>query len=959
LVLQRFSGLFGFTFEGFWFRDQANQIHAQADPRAPGEWPTHDPLDWLHKAGAAEGIRWNTFANVGEFDLIAVDLVQPGEVLPDNLDLAPLGVRNSFVVDLPTWLLGLPACLQRWYLAYVARRHVCITDEWLSNSLTNWLAGRPRTSWNYRALCDQARTMVSRQYPRWDTLPRSTDILTLHVDVAWVSTLLDHAASATYVQRVTSPYLPQINGLLQHMDVPDTNPVLSLMQMGGGRFWAAFLTGLYVVWSCRHSLLSFAARRVLAPGFLRLPSSAQVRAAFPDVAPFLERCSAAMLNFAAMLPTRDWRFWAPITIVPFYEEGLKALTGKYGWIVLESLLNHKVLIHPQVFLCHSVVGAGRTYFERVLIHLVWNLIAVLTVALKPGGVVAPGTMRWWDVLHKIWTVMCKFLRPTRIRTPSVAKPEWVERFGYARLMFPSPTYADSEYEIIPFPADQRMMPCQHVPNVGTVATCPFLSVQGSLDTVRMDNSVFAVINPHNVPFLVPAGDPELLLAAITARLLSPPPLAPLEQAKMWAKVPPITELPLPTLCYNEYYNAWKSTFDARKRARLVQAETRIHESSLLVQPTVMFLKRDEALQKTSGRFKPRVICNVAPEVQVALGPYIAGAYHRLHQLWDISPNNVGPGLSVTFGCGLTDLELDSWMLAVQSHLESTWIIVAGDDSVVCWKGRWFACDATAFDQSQSFGPLRWEHKQLALLGVPGAAIQVLKKSCASRLVTRHRKSVQQLEIDRRHRWMRDTGGPDTSLGNSLCMAAGWCEAVRRLPANVDHATLKDFFLTQLGFDMKISELPVNKVSFLKGCWVPSLLGEMHWVPLPSRYLKFGKALRDPCQIYHISDPVAAAAYHYRCIASSYRTYQNVPLIGCFVRRWLQEGDYPNVLHPYKPQHVREVDNTPTSELYEFFAEYYSVDASMFLSLESIIGVLPLFAYVGHPLLRVLAEHDYD
>jgi len=516
-----------------------------------------------------------------------------------------------------------------------------------------------------------------------------------------------------------------------------------------------------------------------------------------------------------------------------------------------------------------------------------------------------------------------------------------------------------------FPQSECYVPLQDDVNAPDKPACPDLVVTGiPNDRYVVANRNYVAFLPTDVPLYACAKTPHMLYKAVQLRILARPPLAPSAQRENWRQVEKFCTLPPhPVIQYDAVYPAWLANFPPSKQKQMVAVKSQIDRDGLDFQhlTTKLFVKMDETLPRTTLSYKPRVIANVDPRIQVAVGPYIREAQTRLHMAWSVDcdpqyrhDDNL---YHVCFGSGLTDVQLSTWMRRTQAHPDVWFIMVAGDDSIVAHDGTYVCADASSFDQSQSFGPLAFEWVLLSRLGLPEAAIDVLHRmATAPYSVDRDLDFGRSIHIDRQKRPMRDTGGPDTTIGNSIVMAAAWLFV---LMMNGDYVQLFLF----LGFAMKINRCTIDTANFLKGSW-PTIDGERCWLPLPSRFLKFGKSLTDPRVIFRTKDLLRACQMFCHNLASSYQTASAVPLIGTFVTKYLmthsvQQMSNDKDMHLYSVVLVQRLAPRDRNELLRYYSAYYEVPEGWFIECEEMIRTAPLFSFLQHPLFRRLAEHDYE
>jgi hypothetical protein len=315
------------------------------------------------------------------------------------------------------------------------------------------------------------------------------------------------------------------------------------------------------------------------------------------------------------------------------------------------------------------------------------------------------------------------------------------------------------------------------------------------------------------------------------------------------------------------------------------------------------------------------------------------------------------------------------------------ILVCGDDSIVALCGTddvvYFEGDASMFDQSISFGPLKLEYHILVECGVPEEITKMLYQVASNTFeVKPHVRDGDQsmFWLNREARPMRDTGGADTYVGNTIIMATAWfyvcCELsagrwgdLKRDALN----TITDLF-SYLGFDMKLQMTAnENRMTFLKGMWYPVQAPVVEgkefgfkniWGPLPSRILKMGKSLDDPRSMYHERDMLKAGAYFLSDVASSYSTFLQVPLVRAFVRRYREESEraqhrktklsYYSANSSGQFTHIN-LDDAALSCV----CERYNVTREDILLTESLIESSSAFTFLSSPVFINAAHVDYS
>jgi hypothetical protein len=380
---------------------------------------------------------------------------------------------------------------------------------------------------------------------------------------------------------------------------------------------------------------------------------------------------------------------------------------------------------------------------------------------------------------------------------------------------------------------------------------------------------------------------------------------------------PVSKISTQTL--DDHWVAHFDTSFARKRAAraiLRKLESPLDSTARQMRSTKIDLKKNELLfQRASdgsqiyAAFKARPIANVAPENQGEVGPETNAAstglkavFHPLcrhgTRLQYLTPRDSTYSIYFYYGGACTDFDLSAFMdIFLEDPKERViYVIVSGDDvaALVRWNGRMttIEADMSMFDQSHGTAALR---SQMLLGFAFGMSIKVSCLLDASHYATYIVPTTQGPIKLRRVRPSRDTGGADTSFGNSLTVGTATVFAlIESIAHSKDDASLFDeAVLTatylELGFKAKLrvhrplhdaSHVPLRTVTFLKGKWwtVEDAPGHYAWAPLPSRVLKFGKCLRDPRELYAGLDRAAAMEAYLAGQSAQYKTFADVPLL---------------------------------------------------------------------------------
>jgi len=465
---------------------------------------------------------------------------------------------------------------------------------------------------------------------------------------------------------------------------------------------------------------------------------------------------------------------------------------------------------------------------------------------------------------------------------------------------------------------------------------PLLIHKNTLPQIQKETKVYThFFLPTSMPTLRASASTRNLEAVNYLRLLKPNIITPLEQRPPWEEIR--RDLPLDLgqtktdlFVWEELVPGWIDKMDSAKRKRYENALTSFLAGGISLlekaaQTTKIMVKTDEVLMQVklanlNGRerlmvtLKPRPIANVNPVVQIYLGPNIYECQHAIAARWCERPEPyVFGGLEfyMTYACGFTDHNLSSWWWFAHNRLRSgpgVFILVSGDDSLIVMRVAervWYVeADASMFDQTQSGAVLETVSEYYRYFGLDQQRADFLVKLAHSDYVSYAKEDFGgEFRIKRKLRGYRDTGGADTSLGNSVAIGLAFKTVIQR--TNYSEPLLDQWLLEfkRLGFQMKMKvTLDSFEVSFLKGLWYsvhwPSntadhLPWDRYWGPLPSRVLKVGKSYRDPREIYGIHQPgltyERAANLYLSDVAHGYSYFLQVPLLRSFVDAF-DEGD---------------------------------------------------------------------
>lgn len=378
---------------------------------------------------------------------------------------------------------------------------------------------------------------------------------------------------------------------------------------------------------------------------------------------------------------------------------------------------------------------------------------------------------------------------------------------------------------------------------------------------------------------------------------------------------------------DETLTEWLEHTDRAKRKRYESAletvlNAPLQPASKKVTMCQINIKTDEVLLKvrkddsTNGSI-PRPIHAVDPTVAVTLGPQIHLATKYLKTILNRQAfGRVGPyHIKIYFAAGASDVELSKWFTAAvygadDPDTRTITIFVAGDDSLLVTPWGILTGDLSACDRTISLEALLAEASVLRDQGVTSGLLEILMASCHATLRASVNSTSNTCVFVTRH-WERNTGGVDTTYGNSVCVIQAWHLAVILVladpptlgaPLSQQHLSDINTTFTNLGLSLKlrVSELPFRPgappAEFLKGWWLPSTdrdgVVDFAWTFLPSRFLKCSKTLHDPRLTMRRGDRPSfdvAMARFMDGISSCLLEFGNPPMIRRVLTNWQLPG----------------------------------------------------------------------
>jgi hypothetical protein len=489
-------------------------------------------------------------------------------------------------------------------------------------------------------------------------------------------------------------------------------------------------------------------------------------------------------------------------------------------------------------------------------------------------------------------------------------------------------------------------------------------------------TVFYLFGATSVPGRVPNKNDEMLDFVLNNRILVAAPMSDLQQANAWRDVPLCIQANTAPMDWLNMLPSWLDSIDDLKKRKKYKRQVELLKRFGLdlidraTEETEIMVKGDEMLCKMTSDLRvllnPRSIAIVHPAIQVRVGPFIKEAATRLKEQWSLTNpcwyEINGWTVYISYAGAATDYDLSCWYKMVMEKIKTKtiFIIVSGDDSLIIRMNTdgsidFVEGDASMFDQSQGTGPLMFELKMLYLLGVDQETISILSESFGSTYVAKSRDRARSVKIKRKGvRYMRDTGGPTTSFGNSVVMGSACTFA--STADNIENAFLS------LGFDMKLRyRQGIEQCTFLKGMWYRCCGPEFthYWGPLPSRVLKIGKTLTNPCELYKTKDLVAAYKLFANDLSVAYSYYVKVPCL----RKFILNFKIGPLIHNLIEDHKIKAANIAKPPLIERdviaqVAAHYGVEEGLVYNFEE--GFPRQVCYFHeHPLYVKMALVDYS
>jgi hypothetical protein len=428
--------------------------------------------------------------------------------------------------------------------------------------------------------------------------------------------------------------------------------------------------------------------------------------------------------------------------------------------------------------------------------------------------------------------------------------------------------------------------------------------------------------------------------------------------------------------------------------------------------TKVFMKWNEMLVRFSLRdgklfpeVKPRPIHNVPREFLASYGSFIYEAQLRFKKMADgkhsiVIPYGFRKGKRLTFHYAAENMSTlgNSLDRFFDDDSMDMLIYLLGDDSYFIEKlprlpgenpdlpkYQVVCMDYSSYDATQGKSALMIEYAFLEeFLKVPKVVTRALYKLALNVLLVSHGKGdeserLYKLDIGAH----RDTGGADTSLGNSIVNLSAWYTAL----CDIDRPylsqkvmeeqfnklglviTMKNFSIYE---DKAISE-PIPG-DFLRGIFMRDITGVVRWTPLPSPLIKVGKLQTpDIFKMYKkkalerlypgIPLDKAACINNLRESASTLYQYKTLPIFRAFVTRWYNKDYVPiaKMFRNYSDSDLRGPSDGPqlyfdTDRALLSWKRHYGMEIDI-ANIESYFLSAPINTVLMDPIWLILAQ-DY-
>lgn len=617
--------------------------------------------------------------------------------------------------------------------------------------------------------------------------------------------------------------------------------------------------------------------------------------------------------------TSNWL--SAVFLAPIIEEIIKEYTG-IGLPVLEYLANlsqgYNTLF---AYLMHLYTLYGNSwqpfpYWTRVLIHFLWNAGIGIQMLLLGRDNCLP---------IPVGDSCFRFLfNPSFINTGFVSAVLWLKSYLcslFSHRSFSNVNCTQSIISILesPQPSIPIVYDMPFCPKFGTTfiftSDAPiikeFANAELELDDCFPDGDLFNTrpsigfypIILFSVNAYVPSNSLQNYRAIVYNRLGAAVPLPTDDQASnwdamdlsifdKWANIVEAVDPPPYDSLVLEFVNHFRQGRKVKEYQRAYDSfkERGFALSNKAITKTRIFIKRDELVLRYSEPvvdWSPRIIMDVDKDIQLRIGPYC------LHYANVLKYNPLVDDkhkIKMYYAAGISIELLNTYVSNLFYEPQYKHVFAAGDDCLVIYYDgyRWtcYEGDASKFDSTVSTGPLSFQLDFMKNCGLDPFDAKILQISFTNKLVCKIKKddTYYSLSVCRCQRPLRNTGGPDTSFGNTLCMLAGWYNALTNVNG---FGSLASYFEEVIGFRMKLKCIPFEDSTFLKGHFV-NTHDAWFWTPLPSRLLKLGKSLKDPKVLYRsfTQDRHVANLMFMHDLCYGIQQLPLDPILRAWVNRWL-------------------------------------------------------------------------
>jgi hypothetical protein len=924
--------------------------------------------------GATTALAWSPWRTFG-IDQITLVTENGGRFAPTalpspglkSLPSLPLNPVRQFLVTMVTNLL--PTCvtrvLARWLFPSTT------IDESFMLKLCQILAPRRLTTYTFMTLMRTAMQTMETQFPLMlRRYPHEmTKFVYSHVSAAWVYAVLEGGALYAGSSALRAPtYTANVNLDSVAEEVPLRDTLVSLMKLATVSvvlwhllpFTRAFIAGLFSA-----ILRRFVLKQLNWTSTYAIRLAQWLRPAAMTLESFVKALFSKITPEISSLARNGWS-----TILTGVQFGLAVMIN-FLWHIFKRMpqMNfttslHKVILNSLRATSQAREGVVAAVFEESIAEwLPWGDVLIVGAELCVNGPVnalmlasfRPLSFAYRLAIHAGWNLGVGLFSESQ----SLRWLQFCAQTHGADLVD-----ADWDYDVkrvTQFAPHHSLVPRYARSNISPKPQCKrlrFFYDASALEDVAVRGDPTLYFMPTNVPLYAVSNNGSNFYSAITTRITAEHP-NPQGQARVFSQLPlfiPDQESPLswtPALL-QDYINHFppKKAAEMTRIAELFQ----LNKHQPLEGPhryTKIFLKSDEVLVKPSFDVRARVIANVHPHVQVMCGPIVRVLTARLHQQWDgdrVVTTVLGLPVRILFSSGVADT-LIGRMLDDALAFRGIWIIVGGDDGAVLVNdgSSVIFCDSdmTAFDQSQDSPCLEYAYRSYERLGMLPEHVDWLRATSKLPYMAETPAGAR-FVIIRKNRAMRDTGGPDTTLGNSIINASAWLYALR----NLDPLTWDSSF-REAGFQPKIHlRRSWQDMCFLKGKWYTTRSGTHVWGPNPSRFLKLGKMITSS-NVAHRQLFEACLSFA-RDLSATYAQYSRVPLISAWIKKFPPSNTTAHLSIEWMIKGSAEQLNNAYYEA----SLYYGVDPAWFTEVENLLRDAPLFSFLEHPLFRVMALRDY-